>query len=162
MRTKTDDIQAMFLPPNEVVCIEVYLRFMQIISQQHREEDITPWYQRWLLKLDECQYEFEFIRGKENRVADFLSGIQYTEVKDKVSICPCHKTKLVSGLRIVLNKVDDNDVTMDPIHFTHEEFLEHIPVKIVSISITQIILTNNKICELDNVHKNYLHCGIRF
>lgn len=45
------------------------------LHAKHNGKDINPRLQRWLIQLGEYNIKFEYIKGKENKIADFLSRI---------------------------------------------------------------------------------------
>ena len=46
------------------------------LHSKYRGKYMSPRHQRWLLKLGEYQFEMEYLKGRENKVPDFLSGIK--------------------------------------------------------------------------------------
>lgn len=89
---------------------------------------------RWKIKLNEFDYEIEYLQGKENKVADFLSRLKYDEI----------------------NHIDENDdATMATVHTSREERNEHIFINDTCVNKykTQIILQDSPSTELE-IHFN--------
>lgn len=128
---------------------------IKYLHAKYRGKDLAPRHQRWLLKLGEYQFEIEYLKGKENKVADFLSRIEHTEEGNIEPIDTENFTNSYSDLGVLFNIEDNDEVTMATNHSAHEELLDHIPIKeeIVNKYKTQIILTNNKTKEIEIVHK---------
>lgn len=128
---------------------------IKYLHSKYRGKDMSPRHQRWLLKLGEYQFEIEYLKGKENKVADFLSRIENSE--DTISEEAGGKNTKVEKTDIVnffsVNNIED-DVTMATVHSADEELGDNFFIKeeIVNKYKTQIILTNNKIEEFKEVH----------
>lgn len=120
---------------------------IKYLHAKYKGKDLSPRHQRWLLKLGEYQFEIEYLKGKENRVADFLSRIENTD--EKVNEREDDKDSIES---LNIFNMEDN-VTMATVHSAEEELLDHIGIKegIVNVYKTQIILTNNKTLEMENI-----------
>lgn len=43
---------------------------IKYLHAKYRGKDLSPWHQRWLLKLGEYRFDIEYLKGKENKVAD--------------------------------------------------------------------------------------------
>lgn len=119
---------------------------IKYLHSKYRGKDMSPRHQRWLLKLGEYDFEIEYIKGKENRVADFLSRLE--NKKDENNLKDTE-----SNLNLIHNIEEDN-VSMITIHSADENLLDHFPIKeeIVNKYKTQIILTNNKTEESKTLH----------
>lgn len=90
--------------------------------------------QRWKIKLNEYNYDIEFVKGKENQVADFLSRINVDE-----------------------KEIYHNDHSeLATIHSGIEEVQDHIPITegIVNKYKTQILLVKEKNKDMEIVSKN--------
>lgn len=134
---------------------------IKYLHSKYRGKDMSPRHQRWLLKLGEYQFNIEYIKGKENRVADFLSRIENNEdvIKDKEEGENTSKAQSLQNLEDYecnVNIIDnlDDDVSMETVHSAEENLHDHFYIKdeIVNKYKTQIILTNNKIEELKRLH----------
>lgn len=128
---------------------------IKFLHAKYRGKDLAPRHQRWLLKLGEYKFEIEYLKGKENRVADFLSRIEHAEEDIKEGNKEETDTNSYSDLGVLFNIENDEDLTMATIHSAEEELLDHIPIKeeVVNKYKTQIILTNNKTQEMEVIHK---------
>lgn len=128
---------------------------IKYLHAKYKGKDLSPRHQRWLLKLGEYQFEIEYLKGKENKVADFLSRIDLMKETNENSSELPDKTNSYSDFGILFNIEEDNDATMATVHSAEEELLDHIPIKeeIVNKYKTQIILTNNKVKEMEVIHK---------
>lgn len=111
---------------------------IKYLNKKYSGKEFSQRTQRWLLKLQEYQFEIEYLKGRENKVADFLSRI------------PAEQEINVPEESI--EDLSDNAT----IHSEPEQLLDHFPIRdtIVNIYKTQIILSNeNKpICQM--IHKN--------
>ena len=114
---------------------------------------MSPRHQRWFLKLGEYDFNIEYIKGKENKVADFLSRIEKDNEDDTISD-KVQNSENNSELRIINNIEDDDDVSMITIHSADENLQDHFFIKeeIVNKYRTQIILTNDKVQEIKHLH----------
>lgn len=85
--------------------------------------------QRWRIKLNEYDYEIDYVRGKDNNVADFLSRLEIHH--------------------------NDNETDMATIHSAIEDVGDHIPIadRIVNTYRTQIHLVENKNHEITSKYK---------
>lgn len=131
---------------------------IKYLHAKYRGKDMSPRHQRWLLKLGEYQFEIEYLKGKDNKEADFLSR---TKTNEDVSSEEGEKSEPpnIEHFSPISNKSDtesdvifniEDDITMATIHSGEEELLDHIAIKeeIVNKYKTQIILTNNKTQEI--------------
>lgn len=119
------------------------------LQTKYRGKDINPRLQRWLLKLGEYDIVIEYIKGKENTLADFLSRLnsEYGE------ICLVNQNSEEYDI--------DNISTMATIHSQEEESNDHFPIldTVVNRFQNQIILCEHKIKEtevIDNKRKIYI------
>lgn len=108
------------------------------VKSQCRE--LNPRLHRWLLKLSEFNLTVNYIKGKDNQVADFLSRIDNDS----------------GEINVLGNNEDDSlynniDNDMDTIHSQEEDLHDHIGIldTIVNRFRTQIILTDNKTTEFE-------------
>lgn len=92
--------------------------------------------QWWRIKLNEFDYEIEYIKVKDNKVADFLSRIN-TDTHQINEIEENHASNLAT-----IHSGDCND---------------HIPIieTIINKYLTQIHLVLEKTMEIDIIHKRY-------
>lgn len=111
---------------------------IKYLNKKFSGKEFSQRTQRWLLKLQEYQFDIEYLKGKENKVADFLSRIpennQEKEFSDNQSV----------------NNLSDNATT----HSQEEQQLDHIQIQetIVNKYKTQIILTNDADKEVEILH----------
>lgn len=126
---------------------------IKYLQAKYRGRDLSPRHQRWLLKLGEYNFDIEYLKGRNNKVADFLSRLVPTKNADESVKRTESRTNSYSDLGVFLN-VEEEDVTMATKHSADEELLDHIPIKeeIVNKYKTQLILTNNKTKELQILH----------
>lgn len=122
---------------------------IKYLQAKYKGKDLSPRHQRWLLKLGEYDCEIEYLKGKENKVADFLSRLENDENRENIKEDMEDNT---SDLNIIGNiEESDCDAT---IHSTEENINDHFYIKdeIVNKHKTQIILTNNKVEEMKMLH----------
>lgn len=126
---------------------------IKFLQTKYKGKDLSPRHQRWLLKLGEYDFQIEYLKGKENKVADFLSRIKTTDENIKEDN-PDNMTQDYSDLGILFNIEDDQQSTLATIHSAPEELQNYIPIKeeIVNKYRTQLILTNNKTEEFKTYH----------
>lgn len=93
--------------------------------------------QRWKIKLEEFNYDIEYVKGKNNQVADGLSRVEVNNNEIENS-----------------ETENENYSTMATIHSANEDSSRHIPIVYTPLNIfkTQIILNKT-----DNVNKYKLH-----
>lgn len=95
--------------------------------------------QRWRIRLNEYDYDIEFIKGKDNTVADFLSRID-TNTNE-------------------INTVEEGSQESDraTIHSSAEQLNDHIPIieTVVNKYLTQIHLVEKKDEEIKIKNKRY-------
>ena len=120
---------------------------IKYLHSKYRGKDMSPKHQRWLLKLGEYQFEIEYLKGRENKVADFLSRIKNSE--DTISEKEGGESTDISKFFPVDN-IEGDDTSMVTIHSAEEELGDYFYIKeeIVNKYKTQIILTNNKVEEM--------------
>lgn len=121
------------------------LKWLQI---KNSARDINPRLQRWLIQLGEYDARIDYIKGSENKIADFLSRI-HTDINE---------------IGNIEDQDDCNNSVAATIHSQREDLNDHIPIldSVVNRFKTQIILTNNKSNEVDMVHGNkkiYINSG---
>lgn len=98
------------------------------------------------MKLSEFNIIVNYIKGKDNLVADFLSRIE--DDSGEINVLDSSG----EGDSLYNNSVDD----MESIHSQEEEVNDHIPIldTVVNRFRTQIILTDDKTKECDSIHGN--------
>lgn len=109
---------------------------IKYLNKRYTGKEFSQRNQRWMLKLQEYKFDIEYLKGKENKVADFLSRIP--DPRDSSS-----------------EKQSINDLSDDAtIHSQEEQLLDHIPIKetIVNRYKTQLILTYNVSQEIEILH----------
>ena len=115
-----------------------------------------------MLKLGEYNINIDYIKGKENRIADFLTRIN-VETKEinvveseSVNIpIPENSESSEELSNLSMENNIDEDVA-ETIHSQEENLNNHIPIldSIVNRFKIQIILTNNKIKEFEMKNKS--------
>ena len=111
---------------------------IKYLNSKYKGKEFSQRNQRWLLKLQEYNFEIEYLKGKENKVADFLSRLENTPK---------------------INEDNDSESNMElteTIHSVEEQHLDHIGIKeeIVNKYKTQLILTYSIITnEIEILHE---------
>lgn len=130
---------------------------------KHSGKDINPRLQRWLLSLGEYNINIDYIKGKDNKIADFLSRINTetneinsTETFEKyeTDLSQCFSDLFYEPLE----EINANDtLEMQTIHSQEEEQNDHFPIleTIVNRFKSQIILCEEKQKEYETVFKNH-------
>lgn len=118
------------------------------LHTKHIGKDINPRLQRWLISLGEYNIKIDYIKGKDNRVADFLSRINV----DTNEINVVEKNREDSN-----NLGNENDsIEMNTAHSQEENLNDHFPIleTVVNRFRTQIILKENKEKEYEKSFNN--------
>lgn len=117
------------------------LRWLFVRSQSR---ELNPRLYRWVLKLSEFNLTVDYIKGKNNNVADFLSRIN----KDSGEINHLNS----SNDSLYNNNAND----LATIHSQSEETGDYIRIldTVVNRFKTQIVLTANKLRDIEEVHGN--------
>ena len=99
---------------------------------KYKGKGINPRLQRWILKLGKYDINIEYIKGKDNIFADFLSRLNV----DTGEIHTIEESQ----------QDEDNMSTRATIHSQVEETNDHFPIleTVVNHSYTHLILTQNK------------------
>ena len=124
------------------------------LHAKSNNKDINPRLNRWLLKLGEYEMNVDYIKGKENKIADFLSRIN-TDTHEINLNQEDNASRISEDIEGSLyNNVDNED--LDTVHSQEEDLHNHFPIleSVVNRFKTQIILTNNKEEEIKFVFKN--------
>lgn len=118
------------------------LRWLFVKSQSR---DLNPRLYRWMVKLSEFNVIVNYIRGKDNLVADFLSRMDNASAEINVF----NSTDTDS----LYNNIESQ---IDTVHSQEEEGNDHIPIldTVVNRFKTQIILTDEKTKDIDIKHGN--------
>lgn len=121
---------------------------IKFLHSKYRGKDMSPRHQRWLLKLGEYDFEIDYIKGKENRVADFLSRLETVNRTNEQE-----NSDNTSNFNTI-NNIENDNVSIETIHSADEELHDHFYIKeeIVNKYKTQIIITNNKVEEMKILH----------
>lgn len=120
---------------------------IKYLQAKYKGKDLSPRHQRWLLKLGEYDCDIEYLKGKENKVADFLSRLENNENTENI------REDNNSDLNLIGNIEEESECNAT-IHSTEENLNDHFLIKegIVNLYKTQIILTNNKTEEMRMLH----------
>lgn len=107
-------------------------------------KDISSRLQRWVLKLGEYSFKIDYIKGKDNNVADFLSRINTD--KNEINAISINEN---------MSEANSRSAELGTIHSQDENFNDHIPIvdTIVNKYKTQLILLDLKTKEMDIVPK---------
>lgn len=128
---------------------------IKYLQAKYKGKDLSRRHQRWLLKLGEYDYDIEYLKGKNNKVADFLSRVENHENRENINEYTFSKDMLdnISDLNIIGNIEEESDCN-DTMHSAEENLNDHFYIKdeIVNKYKTQIILTNNKVQEMKKLH----------
>lgn len=109
---------------------------IKYLNEKYKGKEFSQRNQRWILKLQEYSFDIEYLQGKDNKVADFLSRIENSPpINDE-------------------NSSESNMDLSDTIHSVEEQLLDHIGIKdeIVNKYKTQMIITYNPKIEFEVVH----------
>jgi hypothetical protein len=107
---------------------------------------------RWVIKLAEFNINADYVKGKENNVADFLSRIDADN--NEINVLEENVEADLNSEISIANNVDEND--LDTIHSQEEDLNDHFPIldTVVNRFKTQIFLTNNKTKEFEKQNNN--------
>lgn len=122
----------------EVLSDHQPLRWLFVKSQSR---ELNPRLYRWIIKLSDFNLTVNYIKGKDNHVADFLSRID--SGPNEVNLLDCTGSD---------NSLSNNiGSTMATIHSQEEDRHDHIGIldTIVNRFKTQIILTDDKTKEIE-------------
>lgn len=110
---------------------------IKYLNKKYTGKEFSQRTQRWLLKLQEYQFDVEYLKGKENHVADFLSRIENQGQSNEAS-------------------VDELTGSNATVHSEAEQRLDHFSIKdtVINLYKTQFILTNEIRNECETIHKN--------
>lgn len=106
---------------------------IKYLNAKYKGKEFSQRNQRWILKLQEYNFDIEYLQGKENKVADFLSRIENSPpINDQ-------------------NSSESNMDMSETAHSTEEQLLDHIGIKedIVNKYKTQLILNYNPNQEME-------------
>lgn len=110
-------------------------------------KDLNPRLQRWILSLGEYNIKIDYLKGKDNRIADFLSRINSDT--NEINIFSSNSSSDELEQNALNVDSDDSDDSDDDslrltIHSQPENMIDHIPIMetIVNRFKNQIILTS--------------------
>lgn len=109
---------------------------IKYLNSKYKGKEFSQRNQRWILKLQEYNFDIEYLKGKENTVADFLSRQETSpQINDE-------------------NSSESNMDLSDTIHSVEEQLQDHIFIKedIVNKYRTQFILTYSPSKEIEVLH----------
>lgn len=107
---------------------------IKYLNTKYKGKDFSQRNQRWLLKLQEYNFDIEYMKGRDNKVADFLSRLE--------------NSPLISTENYSESNLNVSDT--DTIHSADEQLLDHIEIKdeIINKYKNQLILSYDPICEI--------------
>lgn len=121
-------------------------------------KDLNSRLQRWILSLGEYNISIEYLKGKDNKIADFLSRINTdnNEINKLTETFSPNEGResFHKQIQALDNEIDNDNISLCPtIHSQDEEQNDHIPIleTIVNRFKTQIIITYNFIQEFENL-----------
>lgn len=115
------------------------------LQSKNTGKDINPRLQRWLIQLGEYDAKINYIKGKENKIADFLSRINIDN--SEINVLERNEDDEVN-----IEDLNDNEsMEISTVHSQEEQLNDHIPIldTIVNRFKTQIIICNEKILEFE-------------
>lgn len=116
-------------------CDHEPLKWLQV---KYNGKDISPRLQRWLVQLGEYNIRVNYIKGKHNNVADFLSRIN----------CDTNEINYLeeNDVNKRNNNEEEESLLVQTIHSQEEESNDHVPIldTVVNRFKTQIILVGKK------------------
>lgn len=106
------------------------------LQAKNNGKDISPRLQRWLVHLMDYNAKIEYIKGKENHIADFLSRIDVTDKMDVESI----------NAEENLSKGPSTSLLVETNHTQENNLNDNFTIldTVVNRFKTQIIITENK------------------
>lgn len=129
----------------------------RLIPDRQSQEETQPKYNREK-EVNNCIFfmkrpQNDYVKGKENRVADFLSRIENINRDKKLLTNNQEDTENKSKFNTI-NNIEDDNISMATAHSAEENLQDHFYIKeeIVNKYKTQIVLTNNKTEELKILH----------
>lgn len=118
------------------------------LHAKYAGKDINPRLQRWLVSLGEYDIKIDYIKGKDNKIADFLSRIN-TETNDinllEIDDLNIDLNETFQNHSEEINAIDES-IELQTAHSQEENFDDYIPIldTIVNRFKTQIILKESK------------------
>lgn len=106
-------------------------------------KDLNPRLQRWILSLGEYKIKLEYLKGKDNKLADFLSRINTdTHEINLFNLFEINNTE--TDENDSLNNSNDNQSVEDTVHSQEENLNDHIILQetIINRFKMQIIITD--------------------
>lgn len=141
-------------------------------------KDLNPRLQRWILSLGEYNIKINYLKGKENKIADFLSRInqdthEINEINESFGINEMFKANEGRN-NVFQNEVNNEEITNEnldnismqaTIHSQEENLNDQITFldTIVNRFREQIIITENFNNEIENIlgnHRIYINPNI--
>lgn len=122
-------------------------------------KDINPRLQRWLVILGEYDFQLDYIKGKNNNVADFLSRINNDEINAIYSDNFTESFERMFDCNIITDGNDNDEIDSMNVQTIHseEEFLgDHIPIldTVVNRFKIQIVIVASKETCITNIFNN--------
>lgn len=113
------------------------------LMTKYTGKDINPRLQRWLISLGEYNFSFEYIKGKTNSIADFLSRIKNDEIYHG------EEEIYLEEASEIQEEQSDNDIAsleVQTVHSQEEDLSYNVPIleAVVNRFKTQIILIKEK------------------
>lgn len=100
------------------------------LQPKYTGKDTNPRLQRWLIARGEYDMKIEYIKGKHNKIADFLSRINVerneSNLTETENLSPClQKTYQIEKTHETRNEINES-LEMQTIHSQEENLNDHI------------------------------------
>lgn len=120
------------------------------LHAKYKGRDINPRLQRWLIQLGEYNFDIEYIKGKDNKIADFLSRInkdtnEINEITDNSQAnIPILET-VVNRFKVQLIIIDQKDKEFETVFNNKRIFIDRNDIKVNFRDIIRRNINNGKI-----------------